>query len=74
MTDKTIYDKGPWQVVGEGFTSDSCAIHSDDFDHDVLLTLNGDFGDAQTKRAYAEGLVATLRAGIAARKIETIIS
>jgi len=51
-------DKGPWVAVfakGEGW-----CLWSDDFEHDVILYIRGDFADADQKQAYAEWLAATL--------------
>ncbi len=49
------HDAGPWSASADGRT-----ISSDDFTHDVLLRVSGDFAnDAQRKR-YADNLVAKL--------------
>lgn len=45
-------DKGPWTVCNpEGY-----AIESDDFTHDVILRIHGDFESDEQRRAYAQGL------------------
>lgn len=50
-------DKGPWEVrrVIGGWE-----VWSDDFDHDVALSITGDFEDDVERRKYAEWLCAKL--------------
>lgn len=45
-------DKGPWIVVSET----GHKIESDDFTHDVTLTISGDFGSDADRVEYAKGL------------------
>lgn len=55
---KTVTDKGPWSA---GQTSDHRAyVSSDDFKHDVLLRIDGDFGSQAEKMEYAEGIAQQL--------------
>jgi hypothetical protein len=50
-----VPDQGPWEVLPDG-----TSIMSDDFDHDVMLKVGGDFyGDAD-RRAYAVALANVL--------------
>jgi hypothetical protein len=48
-------DKGPW-TVGD----DARSLRSDDFTHDVVLKLSGDFSDDGQRRRYAEELCSKL--------------
>ena len=48
-------DNGPWRVTNEG----RC-IASDDFTHDVVLNISGDFETATQQLAYAEHVCAQL--------------
>lgn len=45
-------DKGPWVVQCQ---CGSC-IESDDFTHDVILRICGDFESDEQRFAYAQGL------------------
>ena len=52
-------DKGPWSI----FTAQDgtlVGVISDDFEHDVVLRVDGDFEDAAQKTAYCEWLAAKL--------------
>lgn len=44
-------DKGPWYIrkIGEG----KIEIYSEDFTHDVVLALSGDFEDEDQRIEYA---------------------
>lgn len=55
-------DNGPWTVSDDG-----CRLYSDDFRHDVTLTISGDFFDSNVKKQYAEHIAAILNAGVSAR-------
>jgi hypothetical protein len=48
-----VMDKGPWHA---GVT----AVYSDDFTHDVHLTIHGDFADDNQREEYAKGLALML--------------
>lgn len=52
-----IVERGPW-------TASECgrAIESDDFTHDALLALSGDFGDDAGRKAYADEIARRLNA------------
>jgi len=47
-------DKGPWRLynIGRAYTE----VGSDDFTHDVVLKITGDFADATERLAYTEWL------------------
>ena len=55
-------DKGPWTVLqmvgGERVTG----LYSDDFEHDVRLIIDGDFGSAEDKLNYAKWMRDVLNA------------
>jgi len=54
---KIAMDKGPWEVhYSEG---KPVGILSDDFNHDVLLIIDGDFAEGE-KEKYAKWLTDTL--------------
>lgn len=56
-------DTGPWQVdVWPG--KNEVVIQSDYFKHDTALIINGDFSDADEKRAYADELCAWMNSRI----------
>jgi hypothetical protein len=50
-------DKGPWSVV---LTESGWGVSSDDFTHDVLLRVSGDFADKDERRRYCEWLAEKL--------------
>lgn len=45
-------DKGPWSVPD----MTGLVIESDDFTHDVILRIHGDFESDEQRHAYAQGL------------------
>lgn len=55
-----VPDKGPWQV---GQDSHQVWLDSEDFTHDVRLTLSGDFEGPEAARQYAHYLAEVLTAG-----------
>lgn len=55
---KVLYDKGKWYV------SDDAVLYSDDFNHDVMLKIYGDFGGLNEKKAYANTLCRLLNNNI----------
>ncbi len=55
MAENELHDKGPWIVE-----SDGKSIRSDDFTHDVVLRITGDFYSDEQRKAYAENLAAKL--------------
>lgn len=55
MADDELHDKGPWVVSNDGRE-----IASDDFTHDVILRVTGDFWSDEQRKAYAENLAAKL--------------
>lgn len=57
--DVVIIDKGPWRVSFDE-DKDDIDIMSDDFTHDVMFTIDGDFKDLDEKRKYAENIVRRL--------------
>lgn len=48
-------DKGPWTI-----DDDARCLRSDDFTHDVVLKISGDFSDDGERRRYAEELCSKL--------------
>ena len=47
------FDHGPWVATGGN-------VYSDDFTHDVMLRVTGDFVTPQQKQEYAEALAEAL--------------
>lgn len=64
MKDFSDMDKGPWRVFNAkpGTEKEGAAIgiQSDDFTHDVLLRVSGDFKDNEQKYEYCELLAKIL--------------
>ena len=58
-----IFDKGPWKVLAVG--PNYADISSDDFTHDVQISINGDFRDLKQRLKYAEALAETLNTAAA---------
>lgn len=58
VKDFKAVDKGTWEV----FKIDEIklGVISSDFEHDVVLYINGDFSDYNSKLEYAESLAAYL--------------
>ena len=54
-----IEDRGPWNVIDWRST---VAVMSEDFTHDVILEINGDFANLEQKRKYAEGIAHQMNA------------
>ena len=56
-------DKGPWVLYYRGPDQmDLAGVISQDFTHDVALTVSGDFKGLAEKKAYCEWLVGQLNA------------
>lgn len=55
MTYEELHDKGPWEV-----SKDGSAIQSDDFTHDVILRVTGDFYSDEQRKAYSDILAMKL--------------
>lgn len=55
MSYDELHDKGAWTV-----NKDGRAIESEDFTHDVILRVTGDFFSDEQRKAYAEILAAKL--------------
>ena len=60
-------DKGPWEIFYDDRVVDAetgqkriIGISSDDFEHDVLLRVSGDFATYEDRHRYCELLAATL--------------
>ena len=51
-------DQGPWKV--ERWETHGICVASDDFFHDVILSISGDFESDEQKMAYATWLAETL--------------
>jgi hypothetical protein len=54
-------DRGPWHA-----SPDRPHVFSDDFTHDVVLRVTGDFADFEDRLAYCEWLASVLNAATAA--------
>ena len=54
-----MHDSGPWTVSDDGRT-----ISSDDFTHDVLLRVSGDFYNDAQRKCYADQLAKILNRGL----------
>lgn len=59
-----VQEAGPWKVVEHSGPYD-WAIASDDFHHDVVLVVTGDFDGNAGKRSYAEEIARRLNAASA---------
>lgn len=55
MAPKELHVNGPLSV-----SEDGRAIESDDFTHDVVLRVTGDFYNDEQRKAYAENLAMKL--------------
>jgi len=51
-------DKGPWRLYGA--PDNPIGVISDDFEHDVVLNVSGDFEGIKQKKAYCEWLLIKL--------------
>ena len=47
------FDHGPWVATNGN-------VYSDDFEHDVMLRVSGDFVDSNQKQEYAEAIAEAL--------------
>ena len=56
-TDAPKQDFGPWRIV-DG--NNDTTLYSADFEHDVTISINGDFADAAQRIAYAEDVARRL--------------
>lgn len=54
-------DKGPWKLFDRN-PGELAGVISEDFAHDVVLYVNGDFATAEQYGQYCEWLVAKLNA------------
>jgi len=63
MSNDELHDKGPWHRDVHGKQ-----ISSDDFTHDVVLRISGDFYNEEQRKAYADNLVVKLNAGLIPEK------
>jgi hypothetical protein len=57
MSTEELHDKGPWHIDIYGKL-----IMSDNFTHDVILRITGDFYSDEQRIAYAKNLAAKLNA------------
>ena len=60
-SDTTIQERGPWNA-GRWEKDGRVFVQSSDFTHDVLLYVDGDFGDDQQKWEYASEIAKRLNA------------
>lgn len=56
-----IQENGPWSAYESG---DRVGVQSDDFHHDAILWLDGDFGGHDVKLAYAAEIAKRLNAQV----------
>lgn len=58
-----IQVKGPWNIfiTESGSEQKIVGVLSDDFDHDVLLRVDGDFESQEQKREYCNALIEKLK-------------
>ncbi len=49
------HDKGPWNV-----SEDGRFLYSDDFTHDVRITIGGDFYNDEQRKKYADNMAKKL--------------
>lgn len=61
-------DKGPWKV-GNHNGKEGGSVYSDDFTHDVVLAISGDFEDDHQRIEYAKALCARLNKSLAERDL-----
>jgi hypothetical protein len=54
-----VVERGPWVVQNDGYS-----IASEDFTHDVILKVSGDFYDDAQRFAYSSELCRRLNAAI----------
>jgi len=52
-------DVGPWRIVDE---TNGATLYSEDFEHDVTISITGDFADGAQRMAYAENVARRLSA------------
>lgn len=57
----SVPDRGPWTV--QTASNGRACVSSEDFNHDVLLNVGGDFEDENARREYAEYLADVLTKG-----------
>ena len=62
IPERAVYDKGPW------FVTDTYNVASEDFTHDVILEISGDFEGDWQKEEYAECLCEVLCNNILLKK------
>lgn len=55
---EVIPDNGEWELFLQA--DGKVGIISSDFTHDVVLYVNGDFGDDEERKAYARGIAERL--------------
>lgn len=60
LTVARVPDRGPWKLAENGEF-----LYSDDFEHDVHLRINGDFGGPERQLKYAAYLARILDRGCA---------
>ena len=58
---KKIIEKGPWRLFNYSKPGEVDII-SDDFTHDAILRIDGDFFDLEEKKAYALEIAKRLNA------------
>jgi len=61
MMNEPISETGPWEVYAPKHDKDVW-LSSDDFTHDVLMLITGDFGTRERKIEYAHEIAKRLNA------------
>ncbi len=64
--EKNVPDAGPWKF--DFSEKGELALYSDDFNHDVMMRVSGDFGDKRNKEIYGEYICEILNKGCARAK------
>lgn len=54
------HDTGPWRMI---VGNSEVTLYSDDFTHDVAITITGDFADNEQRIAYATDIQQRLSRG-----------
>lgn len=68
--ERIIPEHGPWTAA---LDADSrLVLSSDDFHHDAMMRVSGDFGDAATRLAYGQFICRVLNAGCSRARARSI--
>lgn len=72
LEDVRVPDQGPWTVSES--PAGQFSLFSEDFHHDATLRIGGDFGDARSRKRYAEYLADVLTRGCARARAAVTVS